>query len=155
MVTRRCFLSSLVILGTLLPITGVRSVTMNSRQNTIIELKTGKCRFGQVGDWPDYNDIRSIDTGSDKYNLLIQIHELIESQLCKFRGITPEAVDLWDKHFKGEGEPGDALDCPYRKEHQFATIIEMMMAHELGINFPDYISVTNHIGELQNGKDEW
>ena len=119
----------------------------------MITLKTEDCRFGQIGDWPSYDDIRSIDTGNEQYNFLIQLHELIESQLCKFKGITAEAVDNFDKDYKGIGEPGDDPRCPYRKQHQFATIIEMMVAHELGISFPDYISITDYIGKQHSKGD--
>lgn len=113
-----------------------------------IEIKTEPCRFKGIGDWPAYDDIRVLELGNWQYELLVGVHELIEAQLCKARGITPEIVDEFDKNFKGQGEPGDDPLCPYRKEHLFATIVEMMLCHELGINFHDYNIITNHIGAL-------
>ena len=113
-----------------------------------VTLKTSDCRFGGVGDWPSYDDIRVIDLGDEKHELLVATHELIEAQLCKYRGITPEEVDNFDSNFKGQGEPGDDPNCPYYLEHQFATIVEMLLAKELGINFQNYLIATNYIAGL-------
>ena len=64
---------------------------------------------------------------------LIALHELVEVMLCRQRGITQQAVDDFDMAFKGDGEPGDEPDAPYRREHQFANKIENMVAHEMGM----------------------
>lgn len=64
---------------------------------------------------------------------LIALHELVEVQLCDMRGITEKQVDAFDFAFTGEGEPGDAPDSPYRKEHRQACIIEHMAANMLGL----------------------
>jgi hypothetical protein len=58
--------------------------------------------------------------------------------LCLERGIGEDMVDKFDMAFKGEGEPGDDPECPYFKEHRFATIIEQLMAHELGVDWQSY-----------------
>lgn len=103
-----------------------------------ISIKTGECRFDGVGDWPKYDEIIVSPLKDWKHEFLIGLHELIEAQLCKARGITPEMVDEFDSKFKGDGEPGDDPDCPYRKEHAFASMIEMIVCNELGINFSEY-----------------
>lgn len=65
---------------------------------------------------------------------LIALHELIEAKLCAKRGITPDMVDDFDLTFKGEGEPGDAWNCPYFREHRAAMLIEHLMANFLGLD---------------------
>ncbi len=117
-----------------------------------IEIKTGNPRFNQLGDWPDYNTIVVADL-PERYKFLIATHEFIESQLCKFSAITPQEVDKFDSEFEGEGEPGNDANCPYRIQHQLATIIEMMLCRELGIDFYQYEMILNHIQEVQNGKE--
>jgi hypothetical protein len=126
----------------------------NSKRIMKITLSTDECRFNGIGDWPSYDDIRVIPLGNWEYESLILIHELVESLICRKRGITAEIVDEFDKDFLGEGEPGDDPNCPYRKAHQFATLIEMALCHELGHSWPDYLSITNHIGEVYYGNEE-
>ena len=57
--------------------------------------------------------------------------------------MTQEAVDAHDWRFQAElegklhpddAEPGDDPRAPYRREHRFAMLMEMLMAHELGID---------------------
>ncbi len=92
-------------------------------------------RYDTLGDWQFEGDTINIqvstDAGSDDHQFLIALHELVEIWLCKKRGISTETVDKFDFAFTGDGEPGDEVDCPYRKEHRFAMLIEHLMAHEL------------------------
>jgi hypothetical protein len=75
---------------------------------------------------------------------LIAVHELIETLLCMSKGITQESVDAFDLAFerdrpKGDvSEPGDDPMAPYYNEHQFASIIERLLARELGMDWNDY-----------------
>lgn len=65
---------------------------------------------------------------------LFALHELAEMRLCQQARISQETVDKFDSSFKGEGEPGDAVDCPYREQHRKAMLIEHLMASFLGIS---------------------
>jgi len=69
---------------------------------------------------------------------LILIHEMVEVLLVVARNISIDEIDEFDMIYKGDGEPGDEPDAPYRKEHQFATKIEKMMAKELGVGWDEY-----------------
>ena len=70
---------------------------------------------------------------SETEQFLIALHELIEAKLCQTRGVSQAMVDDFDFAYTGDGEPGDAPDAPYAREHRFAMIIEHLMAHELGL----------------------
>jgi hypothetical protein len=106
-------------------------------------------RYSTVGDyWKDHNGVdqfRVSDMGNNDYEFLVFIHELIESYLTGKRGIKEPGIMAFDVEFekkreKGlvEGEPGDAIDAPYRKEHRFAENIERQVAFELGVDWFQY-----------------
>ncbi len=65
----------------------------------------------------------------------IIIHELVESMLCRHRGISFESIDEFDTSYKGDGEPGNEPGAPYHKEHRIADIIERMYLHELNQDY--------------------
>jgi hypothetical protein len=78
---------------------------------------------------------------------LVLLHELCESYLCRKHGVKAEDVCEHDIKFESEremgkhsemAEPGDDERAPYRREHQFATMMEMIMLHELGGSWPDH-----------------
>jgi hypothetical protein len=71
-------------------------------------------------------------------HMLVAIHELVESLLCIQRGITTEMVDHFDMNVAKTEDPGTEPNCPYQKEHAFASAIERLIAHEMGINFEKY-----------------
>lgn len=101
--------------------------------------------------WQDYDTLGNWRRGKDgtlsilisddapgiptsEHKLLVAIHELVEAILCQKRGITQEVVDKFDMEtFKGNGEPGDSQNSPYRREHRQAMLIEHLMADFLGI----------------------
>ncbi len=102
-------------------------------------------RYDTAGDWwfDDAGDlqIRISDMGNWKHEALVAFHELAEVLLCKERGIAAETVDEFDKTHNDSielGEPGDDPNCPYRKEHFFATSIERLLAAELGVDWGEY-----------------
>ena len=106
-------------------------------------------RYNTVGDYQtdeDGSELFSIsDMGDARYEFLIAIHELVESMLCKERGITEAAIDAFDTAYEAnrpEGditsEAGDDPAAPYNKEHVFATKIEWMVAEELGVDWDVY-----------------
>lgn len=72
------------------------------------------------------------DVWDDEVVFLVALHELIEARLCFKSGVTQEDVDAFDATFKGDGEPGDAENSPYRKQHRVAGMIEHLMAIFLG-----------------------
>lgn len=105
-------------------------------------------RYPTCGDYFENDGMLNIeifDQGNEDHIFLIAIHELVEQYLTKKRGITNEQIDEFDFEYEKNrskddrgSEPGDAIDCPYRNEHRFATIVEQMLAHELGINWQEY-----------------
>ena len=112
----------------------------------IESIPQNKQRYLTLGDWwmDEDGTIQIRVTGDDpslseKHQFLIALHELVEVKLCQERGITAKQVDDFDmardEYCVENGlEPGDLEDCPYRKEHRFAMLIEHLMAHELGIS---------------------
>ncbi|MFY9838208.1 MAG: hypothetical protein WAK55_17410 [Xanthobacteraceae bacterium] len=72
--------------------------------------------------------------------MTVAVHELVEALLVIQRGIPVAAIDSFDRGFSGgdQDEPGDAPDAPYYDEHQSATVVEYLMAHELGLHWPSY-----------------
>jgi hypothetical protein len=98
-------------------------------------------RYDTVGDWQFIDDIlvvRVSDLGDWRMEYLVADHEVREALLCRHRGITEKQVDEFDFAWKGEGELGDDLLCPCRKEHFFATSIERLTAAELGVDWAEY-----------------
>jgi len=108
-------------------------------------------RYETCGDWYTETDgaihIKVSDMGNDDYEFLVALHELCEYWLCNKRGIPEEKITAFDVQFErdrdkglhGEDEePGDDPNAPYRREHFFATNIERMMAHELGVDWAEY-----------------
>ena len=103
--------------------------------------------IGQSGDW-FYNDDGDLiiqvipqkimpnvkgDILSTE-NFLFALHELVEAKLCLNDGIDQEAVDEFDKAYRGTGEAGDEIDSPYRHQHRRAMLIEHLMADYLGVS---------------------
>jgi hypothetical protein len=111
--------------------------------------------YETVGDYFLDNDgvthIVSSEMSSWKYEFLVAFHELIESTLMRERGIPFGDSNKFDIIFEknrkpgNEDEPGDDPKCPYRKEHFFATNLERMMAHELGIDWSTYDMIVNSL----------
>lgn len=105
-------------------------------------------RYRTLGDWWfDANgdlQIRVSNLNNWQWEFIIALHELVEVVLCKIRGITIEAVDAFDNEYEkyhhpnDKSEPGDCPNCPAYKEHFFATNIEKMMAHEMGLDWRGY-----------------
>lgn len=119
---------------------------------TVKTIPHAEQRYETAGDWwfTDAGDLelRVSDMGDWKKEALVAFHELAEVLLCKERDIAGDVVDEFDKTFEVEadaGEPGDNPNCPYRKEHFFATSVERLLAAELGVDWAEY---DNTIAEL-------
>jgi hypothetical protein len=101
----------------------------------------GSQRYETSGDWwfdPDGTvHIKVSEMKCDQYTALVAVHELIEVLLCRERGISQEAVDAFDMAYTGE-EPGDDPMAPYHREHDFASVIERALAHEMGVDWNAY-----------------
>lgn len=108
-------------------------------------------RYDTVGDWwfAHNGDLRITVSalGDWRYELLIAFHELAEALLCKNRGITHTEVTAFDLLFEEEraagkcaadAEAGDDPRAPYRREHAFATMVERLLAGELGVDWAEY-----------------
>lgn len=109
--------------------------------------------YPTCGDWwtdpwaPGRWQIRVSKMGNWKYEFLVALHELVEMALCKDRGISEKVVTAFDKKYEAyrtqgwpthQGEPGDAVNSPYRAEHAAAELIERLVAHELGVDWSEY-----------------
>lgn len=108
-----------------------------------------KQRYETVGDWLPGSpvDIRVSKMKDQRYVFLIALHEMIEYELCKKNGISDGQVVAFDVNFEAErrrnihpieAEPGNDPRAPYRDEHDFATMIEMMVAQKLGVKWEAY-----------------
>jgi hypothetical protein len=100
-------------------------------------------RYPTVGDWVWSADGETLTIavskmGSRRFEALVAVHELVEALLCREHGISTEAVDAFDRTYSGDGEPGCAPDCPYRREHTEATVVEMHLAVAMGVDWNDY-----------------
>lgn len=98
-------------------------------------------RYDTLGDWIPAGDDLLIfvsDTGDDRKNMLIALHELIEAELCTQRGISEATVAAFDQAHPELDDPGSDEQAPYRKEHLFAERIERLVCEEMGIEWTDY-----------------
>ena len=106
-------------------------------------------RYETVGDWIPGKPVavRVSKMKDERYVFLVALHELIECELCRMKGISDGRVVEFDKKFERERsmglhekweEPGDDSRAPYRREHQFATMVERMVAQKLAVRWPDY-----------------
>lgn len=91
----------------------------------------------------------------ERYVFLVALHEMIEYELCKMHGISDREVVRFDVNFEAErmsnlhpidAEPGDHPKAPYRSEHEFATMIEMMVAKKLGVSWSTYTKEVLSLG---------
>lgn len=104
--------------------------------------------YPTVGNWQFTKDgvpVIFVSRMSDpRYEWLVGIHELVEVELCRQRGITQKAVDEFDIAFEkkrkpdNDDEPGDDPKAPYRQEHFAATNIERLLAAEVGVDWAAY-----------------
>jgi hypothetical protein len=113
-------------------------------------------RYPTVGDyWEEGGavQIRVSEMHDWRYVILVAVHELIESMLARYRGISEEDIGRFDMEFERKreqglvgGEPGDAPDAPYRREHFFATNVERLLAAELGVDWEIYETYVDSLG---------
>ncbi len=132
----------------------LRSKSLVTKKDTkpifsVAQIPHRKQRYETVGDWIPGRpaQIRVSKMKDQRYVFLVALHEMIEYELCKMHGITDREVVAFDVNFESErrmnlhpldAEPGDHPKAPYRNEHQFATMVEMMVAQKLGVSWSDY-----------------
>jgi hypothetical protein len=115
----------------------------------IAQVPHRKQRYETVGDWIPGRpaEIRVSKMKDQRYVFLVALHEMIEYELCKKNGISDNEVVAFDINFEAErrinmhpveAEPGNDPRAPYRDEHDFATMIEMMVAQKLGVKWSAY-----------------
>lgn len=112
-------------------------------------------RYETVGDyWYDEKgvlQVRVSDMGNELYHKMIYCHELIEEALTKHNGISESVIMNFDLKFeanRAEGnvdEPGFDKNCPYIKEHTFATGVELGMCALSRTNFSTYDKTVNEL----------
>lgn len=109
-------------------------------------------RYETIGDWfwdkRGNLQIRISQFPDERHSLLVAIHELFEAYAATRNKIPEPEVTKFDLWFEEESkagripesltEPGMHPKCPYNKEHQYATAIEMVLATLLGINWWEY-----------------
>ena len=81
-----------------------------------------------------------------RHQQLVAVHELVEALACNVAGVTQEAVDEFDM---GAGsvleEPGMDPAAPYHQQHIAATVVEMVLASVLGVDWAEYdVAVGDH-----------
>lgn len=88
-----------------------------------------------------------VSQGADwREPMAVAVHELVEALLVIQRGISIAAIDAYDRAHTGDAdEPGETAGSPYYDEHLAATVVERLVAHELGVHWPTY---EDHIYEL-------
>jgi hypothetical protein len=125
---------------------------MNIKIQTL-PLKVLVERYGVIsaGDyWRDEDgtiQIRVADLNNEDMEFLVALHELCEQYLTFKRGIKEEDIQKFDQDHPDSEEPGAEPDSPYYKEHQIATIVEMIMANALGVNWIEYDQAIADLGE--------
>ena len=118
-------------------------------QFTVSQVPHKMQRYETVGDWIPGKPAKIMVSKmkDERYVFLVAIHEMIEYELCKMNGISDREVVAFDVNFEAErrknlhpieAEPGNDPRAPYRDEHDFATMIEMMVAQKLGVSWSDY-----------------
>lgn len=103
------------------------------------------------GDWQLLPDgsllIRVSEMGNKMSEVAVGVHELIEAVLCNNDGITDEQVmafdAMWEQEWrdglhKDDDEPGDDPRAIYKKQHEFAMLIERLLINALGMNWKEH-----------------
>jgi hypothetical protein len=104
-------------------------------------------RYDTCGDYEDVEGViefRVSKMARPEYEWFVLIHEIVEKFLCDMQGVKNKDIDQFDIEFerkrkKGNvDEPGDALGCPYGRQHTIATAVERMLCGYLGIPWGVY-----------------
>lgn len=99
-------------------------------------------RYATTGDWLIKDGELNIFVTSmsdDRHQQLVAVHELVEALTCTADGVSQEAVDEFDMGVGADlDEPGNHPAAPYHRQHLTATVIEMLLAAALGVDWTEY-----------------
>lgn len=123
-----------------------------------IEIETiphDKQRYPTAGDyWDDpiegTKHILVSAMGDWRLELLVAIHELVESALCDQRGIPEHEVAAFDMANLDADEPGELPNAPYHREHMFAETIERLVAEQLGVSWIQYGQAVSKLNDRRS-----
>ncbi len=94
--------------------------------------------------WDENGDlqVRVCPMSDWRRETLLAIHEAVEAVMCKYNGVSQQAVDAfdieYDKTHATDCNAGDDPAAPYVREHCLATAIERILAAELEVNWESY-----------------
>lgn len=119
-------------------------------------------RYDTAGDWfvtrKDGLTIRVSRLGDWRFEMLVAVHELIEVLLCRYDGVTQDAVDKFDFAYEkarkpgDESEPGDDPRAPYARQHCIATGFERILAALFQVSWDDYAEAIERLPEWKPKK---
>ncbi len=117
---------------------------MNLHATVIPEVEQRREVNGADWFWDAAGDLQvRVSPLSDwRYEVLLQIHELVEAVLCSHDGVPQSAVDAfdieYDKTHTFDVNAGDDPACPYLKQHCVATAVERILAAHMGVCWETY-----------------
>lgn len=124
----------------------------------ILTIPIEDMRYPTCGDyWYDKQgtlQVRVADMGNEFFEKMIIVHELIEEATTKKNGITEQQIMDFDLYYEKRreqklvpelSEPGFCSESPYRKEHTFATGVEMGMCALCNVDFLEYDKTVNEL----------
>ena len=112
-------------------------------------------RYQTCGDYFSVDQGIEVITASklpkEVYSHLVLVHELVERIICYHTGVSNESIDAFDMEYEknrkygDDTEPGDMIAAPYYRAHQIATVVEKLLAVELGVIWADYEKSINDL----------
>lgn len=109
---------------------------------TILTIPHSSQRYATSGDWRYLSDNNLLvcvsELGCWKMEACLGVHELAEAFICRWQGVSQDAVDAFDMNYTGDGEPGDDPASPYRVAHRVASGIEFLLAMALDMDWKEY-----------------
>ena len=122
-----------------------------------------KAAMQNIGNNDTVLRINVSNLGDWRYEMLIAVHEIVETLMCLHDGVMVEDVDKFDKAFEDSKqraawalsdaqcgnhpvsteEPGDDPNAPYFKQHCIATAVERLMCAQLGCEWKKYENLCN------------
>lgn len=96
--------------------------------------------------WDEKGDLQvRVSPMSDwRYEVALAFHEAFEACLCKQNGVSQKSVDDFDMAYdlahpdQPDLNAGDELDAPYRREHNYATIVDRLFIGACGLDWKAY-----------------
>ena len=109
-------------------------------------------RYATVGDWQFSKNgnlkITVAHMSRPEYEEAIGLHEFYEAMACRAAGVSEQAVDKFDKAYKGPlEEPGDDPKAPYHLMHVPATEIERIFIANRGLDWDAYNAEVESMGK--------